>query len=91
MAGLDEGDTHSGPSSPRLDRLSIKSDSVPDLSSVGEDRTGEVVVALLASLLQPEEDVRLSAASSLALLAQARPGHSWSSLSGTRSSQSRNN
>jgi len=72
--GLDECDSHSqSPSSPRLDRLSMKSDSPSESSVAGEDKSRGVVVALMASLLQPEEDVRSAAASSLALIAQARP------------------
>lgn len=72
--GLDESDSHSqSPSSPRLDRLSMKSDSPSESSVAGEDKSRGVVVALIASLLQPEEDVRSAAASSLALIAQARP------------------
>ena len=71
--GLDVGDTPSdSPSSPRLDRLSMRSDSQPDLTSGVDDKAREVVVALLASILQSEEDVRNSAASSLALLAEHR-------------------
>jgi len=75
LPGLEDGDSHSqGPASPRLDRLSMKSDSPSDMSVAGEtDKAREVVVALMSSLLQPEEDVRVAAASSLALIAQARP------------------
>merc|ERR1719186_2384428 len=73
--GLDESDSHrQSPSSPRLDRLSMKSDSPSDNSVMaGDDKTRMVVVSLMASLLQPEEQVRKAASSSLALIAQSRP------------------
>ena len=73
---LYESDSHSlSPSSPKLDRLSMKSDTTSEHSVVsgGEDKTRLVVVSLLASLLQPEEDIRKAAASSLSLIAKSRP------------------
>ena len=72
--GLDESDSNSqSPSSPSLDRLSMKSDSPSESSGAGEDMSRGVVVALISSLLQPEKDVRIEAASSLALIDQDIP------------------
>ena len=64
------------PSSPRFDRLSMKSDSDASESCGGggaEDQGRLVVTSLLAASVQQDAWVRTAAAASLALVAESRP------------------
>ena len=63
------------PSSPRLDRLSMRSDS-PEAEGVqgsAEDKARLVITSLLAAALQHDAEVRRAASSSLSLVANTKP------------------
>ena len=65
--GLEED----SPGSPRLDRLSLKSES--EVSVGQEDTARTVVISLLAAAVQSDQEVRAAAASSLARIGGERP------------------
>ena len=63
------------PSSPRLDRLSMRSDSPEAEGGQGsaEDKARLVITSLLAAALQHDAEVRRAASSSLSLVANTKP------------------